>query len=235
MAIVGQQDRAPGRGYQQEVDLVSLFKDVAHEFVHMATGPAQIRHPVDRAIRIALAERTVTCIIVPNDLQDMDAVENPPHEHGTIHSGVATGAPRSLPTQDDLQRAADVLNEGEKVAILVGAGALNATDEVIQVAGTLGAGVAKALLGRPLCPMTYPIVTGSIGLLGTEAELGVDDELRHAIDGWFELSVSEFLPEEGQARGVQIDISGRMVSMRYPMEVNLVGDSAATFRRCFRC
>ncbi len=128
VAIVGQQKRtALGGSYQQEVDLVSLFKDVAHEYVHAVTTPAQMRHVLDRAMRIAQVERTVCCVIVPNDIQDMDC-EKPPHEHGTIHSGVGYKAPRVIPQAEDLQHAADVLNAGSKVAILVGAGALNATE-----------------------------------------------------------------------------------------------------------
>src|SRR5437762_6039003 len=149
VAIVGQQARAAlGGDYQQEVDLISLFKDVARDYVHMASTPAAIRHLIDRAIRIAKAERTVTCIIIPNDVQEMDAVPTPPRKHGTIHSGVGYEAPRIVPKAIDLRRAAEVLNAGEKVAMLVGAGALQATDEVIEVADTLGAGVAKALLGK---------------------------------------------------------------------------------------
>lgn len=231
VAIVGQQARAAmGGEYQQEVDLLSLFKDVAHEFVHMATSPAQIRHLVDRAIRIALSERTVTAIIIPNDLQSQPAVETPPHAHGTIHSGVGYSKPRIVPHEEDLRRAAAVLNEGERVAILVGAGALNATDEVIQIAEKLGAGVAKALLGRAALPDDLPFVTGSIGLLGTNPswEMMSNCDTLLMIGSGF--PYSEFLPEEGQARGVQIDIDGRQVSMRYPMEVNLIGDSATTLQ-----
>ncbi|MCG7600854.1 thiamine pyrophosphate-requiring protein [Halomonas sp. McH1-25] len=231
VAIVGQQARAAmGGEYQQEVDLVSLFKDVAHEYVHMATSPGQIRHLVDRAIRIALSERTVTAIIIPNDLQSQPAVEKPPHAHGTVHSGVGYSRPRTVPHEEDLRRAAQTLNEGERVAILVGAGALNATDEVIQVAEKLGAGVAKALLGRAALPDDLPFVTGSIGLLGTNPswEMMSNCDTLLMIGSGF--PYSEFLPEEGQARGVQIDIDGRQVSMRYPMEVNLVGDSAATLQ-----
>ncbi|WP_447043046.1 thiamine pyrophosphate-requiring protein [Vreelandella sp. H-I2] len=231
VAIVGQQARAAmGGEYQQEVDLLSLFKDVAHEFVHMATSPAQIRHLVDRAIRIALSERTVTAIIIPNDLQTQPAVETPPHAHGTIHSGVGYSKPRIVPHEEDLRRAAAVLNEGERVAILVGAGALNATDEVIQIAEKLGAGVAKALLGRAALPDDLPFVTGSIGLLGTNPswEMMSNCDTLLMIGSGF--PYSEFLPEEGQARGVQIDIDGRQVSMRYPMEVNLIGDSATTLQ-----
>ncbi|NIC07538.1 thiamine pyrophosphate-requiring protein [Billgrantia bachuensis] len=231
VAIVGQQARAAmGGEYQQEVDLVSLFKDVAHEFVHMATSPAQVRHLIDRAIRIALSERTVTAVIVPNDLQSQPAVEKPPHAHGTVHSGVGYARPRVVPHEEELRRAAAVLNEGERVAILVGAGALGAADEVIQVAERLGAGVAKALLGRAVLPDDLPFVTGSIGLLGTNAswELMANCDTLLMIGSGF--PYSEFLPEEGQARGVQIDIDPRMLSIRYPMEVSLVGDSAGTLQ-----
>src|SRR5213083_1325529 len=128
VAIVGQQARAAlGGSYQQEVDLQSLFKDVAHEYVQTASEPAQIRHLVDRAIRIAKAERTVTCVIIPNDVQEMPAVETPPRKHGTIHSGVGYSSPRVVPKDVDLRRAAEVLNAGQRVAMLVGAGALQAT------------------------------------------------------------------------------------------------------------
>lgn len=230
VAIVGQQKRtALGGSYQQEVDLVSLFKDVAHEYVQIVTTPAQMRHVLDQAIRIAQADRTVCCVIVPNDLQDMD-FEDPPREHGTVHSGTGFTAPRVVPQPEDLRRAADVLNTGSKVAILVGAGALDATDEVIQVADLLGAGIAKALLGKAAVPDDLPYVTGAIGQLGTkpsyEMMMGCDTLLM--IGSSF--PYSEFLPEEGQARGVQIDVTGRMMSIRYPMEVNLVGNSAETLR-----
>ena len=153
VAIVGQQARAAlGGDYQQEVDLITLFKDVAHEYVHMASTPAQVRHLVDRAIRIAKAERTVTCLIFPNDLQEMPAVEKPPRKHGTVHSGIGYSPPRVVPQDKDLRRAADVLNSGQKVAMLVGAGALQASDEVMETAEILGAGVAKALLGKAVIP-----------------------------------------------------------------------------------
>jgi len=231
LAIVGQQARtALGANYQQEVDLISLFKDVAGEFVHMATSPAQVRQLIDRAIRIAKAERTVTCIILPKDVQEMKAVESPPQMHGTVWTGVGYSAPEILPAKADLERAARVLNAGKKVAILAGAGALKATDEVIETAEKLGAGVAKALLGKAALPDDLPFVTGSIGLLGTRPSY----ELMMGCDTLFVIGSRfpyvEFLPEEGQAKGVQIDIDPRMVSMRYPMEVNLIGDSAATLR-----
>ncbi len=230
LAIVGQQARAAlGGSYQQEVDLTTLFKDVAHEYVQMAVEPSQMRHLVDRAMRIALAERTVTCLIVPNELQTEEAAE-PERAHGTIHSSSGWSPPRVIPTDADLQRAAEVLNAGEKVAILVGAGALAATDEVIEVTELLGAGVAKALLGKAALPDDLPYVTGSIGLLGTKASWDLMTDCDTLLLVGTSFPYSEFLPEEGQARAVQIDIDGRMLGIRYPTEVNLVGDSAETLR-----
>jgi pyruvate dehydrogenase (quinone) len=231
VAIVGQQARAAiGGDYQQEVDLVSLFKDVAHEYVHMASTPVAIRHLVDRAIRIAQAERTVTCIIIPNDVQEMAAVETPPRKHGTIHSGLGYSAPRVIPSEKDLRRAADILNAGKKVAMLVGAGALRASDEVIACADILGAGVAKALLGKAVIPDALPFCTGPIGLLGSKPSWDMMNECDTFLMVGSSFPYSEFLPPEGQARGVQIDLDPKMVSIRYPMEVNLVGDSAETLR-----
>ena len=230
VAIVGQSPRAAlGGHYQQEVDLMSLFKDVANEYVHMVSTPAQMRHVIDLAMRIALAERTPTCIIIPADIQNMDA-EKPPREHGTIHSGRGYAPPRVVPTQLDLQRAADALNAGKKVAMLVGAGALHATDEVLQVAELLGAGIAKALLGKAVVPDSLSSVTGSIGLLGTKPsyDMMMNRDTLLMIGSAF--PYSEFLPEEGHARGVQIEIDPRMASIRYPMEVSLIGDSAETLK-----
>jgi len=231
VAIVGQQARSGlGGNYQQEVDLTTLFKDVAHEYVQMATEPEQIRHLVDRAMRIALAERTVTCVIVPNDLQEEEAVETPPHKHGTVHSGAGWEWPEVAPSQDQLRRAADILNAGERVAMLVGAGALGAHQEVAAVADALGAGVAKALLGKAALSDHEPWVTGSIGLLGTKPSWDLMQDCDTLLMVGSSFPYSEFLPEEGQARGVQIDIDGRMLGIRYPMELNLVGDARTTLR-----
>ncbi|HEU4649501.1 MAG TPA: thiamine pyrophosphate-requiring protein, partial [Gemmatimonadales bacterium] len=230
LAIVGQSARAAiGGAFQQEVDLITLFKDVAGEYVHMATVPEQVRHLVDRAVRIAIDERTVTCLILPNDLQTLEARE-PERAHATIHSGIGYVPPRVVPREIDLRRAADVLNAGEQVAMLVGQGALDATDEVLETADRLGAGIAKALLGRAVVPDDLPFVTGSIGLLGTMPswEMMTDCDTLFMVGSSF--PYSEFLPKEGQARGVQIDIDGRMLSIRYPMEVSLVGDSRETLR-----
>ncbi|OXC75399.1 thiamine pyrophosphate-requiring protein [Caballeronia sordidicola] len=230
LAIVGQQARsAMGGHYQQELDLASMFKDVAGSFVQQASVPSQVRHLVDRAIRTALSERRVTAIILPNDLQEMP-YEEPERAHGTLHSGVGWTAPKVIPYAADLARAADVLNDGRRVAILAGAGALNATEELIAVADRLGAGVAKALLGKAALPDDLPWVTGSIGLLGTEPSYKLMTECDTLLMVGSGFPYAEFLPKEGQARGVQIDLKGDMLSLRYPMEVNLQGDAAETLR-----
>jgi pyruvate dehydrogenase (quinone) len=230
LAITGQQARmAIGGHYQQEVDLPAMFKDVAGAFVHTVEVPAQVRHLTDRAVRIAMADHRVTALIFPNDLQDQP-YEQPPRAHGAVHSGIGYDAPKTVPYERELRRAADVLNAGKKVAILVGAGALEATDEVMAVAETLGAGAAKALLGKAALPDDLPWVTGSIGLLGTEPSWKLMNECDTLLMIGSGFPYSEFLPPEGAARGVQIDIEPGMLSIRYPMEVNLVGDSAETLR-----
>jgi pyruvate dehydrogenase (quinone) len=224
LAIVGQQARnALGGQYQQELDLVSMFKDVAGAYVEQASSPTQIRHLIDRAARIALARRTVTAIILPNDLQD-EPYEDPPRAHGTLRSGVGYVAPRIVPYDVDLDRAAELLNSGKKVAMLAGAGALGATDEVIAVADRLSAGCAKALLGKAVVPDDLPWVTGSIGLLGTEPSYKLMTECDTLLMVGSAFPYSEFLP------GVQIDIDASMLSIRFPMEVGLVGDAKETLR-----
>jgi pyruvate dehydrogenase (quinone) len=230
LAIVGQQKRVSlGTEYQQEVDLTTLFKDVS-EYVQVCMDPAQARHLVDRAVRIALDHRTVTTLVFPNDIQEEQAVESPPRKHGAVFSGIGYERPRVLPRDEELARAAEVLNEGGRVAMLVGQGALAATDEVIEVADALGAGVAKALLGRAAVPDDLPFVTGSIGLLGTRPTYEMMQDCDTLLMVGSSFPYAEWLPEEGQARGVQIDVDGRMLGMRYPMEVNLVGDAKEALR-----
>jgi len=228
LAIVGQQARtAIGSHYQQDLDLQSLFKDVAGAYVETASTPAQVRHLIDRAYRIAKGERRVTCVILPNDLQT-EAMVQPSREHGMTHSGIGIELSPVVPDAAALNRAAEVLNAGERVAILVGAGALRATDEVIAVAERLGAGVAKALLGKAAVPDDLPFCTGSIGLLGTKASWDLMKECDTLFMVGSSFPYTEFLPKEGQARGVQIDLDPGMLGLRYPMEVNLIGDAAAT-------
>jgi pyruvate dehydrogenase (quinone) len=230
LAIAGQQARdALGGHYQQEIDLAALFKDVAGSFAQQATQPAQVRHLVDRAVRVAVAERRVTAIILPNDLQE-EPYEEPPRAHGTLHSGVGYAKPVVLPAAPELRRAAEVLNAGKKVALLVGAGALQATDEVVAIADLLQAGAAKALLGKAALPDDLPWITGAIGLLGTEPSWKMMNECDTLLMIGSGFPYAEFLPKEGQARAVQIDIAPDMLSLRYPMEVNLVGDAGETLR-----
>src|ERR671934_569366 len=231
MAIVGQQARMGlGGNYQQEVDLQTLFKDVASQYVQVAMDPAQVRHLVDRAHRIALAERDVTCLIIPNDLAEEPAEADPPREHGSVHSSPGYIRPKVVPSDEQLQAAAQILNKGEKVAMLVGQGALHATDEVIEVAERLGAGIAKALLGKAVVPDDLPFVTGAIGLLGTKPSWTLMNECDTLLMVGSSFPYSEWLPKPGQARGVQIDLDGRMLSIRSPMECPLAGDAKETLR-----
>jgi pyruvate dehydrogenase (quinone) len=231
VAIVGDIAQVSGGSrFQQEVDLQTLFKDVASAFLEVATDPAQVRHLIDRAMRIAIARRTVTCVIVPHDVQNEAAVPAPPSEHGAMHSAIGYAPPRVVPQPANLRRAADVLNAGRRVAILIGAGAFGAASEVIETARVLGAGVAKALLRKAVLPDDLPFVTGSVGWLGTAASNEMMARCDTLLIVGSSFPYTEFLPHEGQARGVQIDIDPGMLSLRYPMEVELAGDSAETLR-----
>lgn len=230
LALVGQQALAGiGGSEQQEVDLLPLAKDVASAYVEMLAKPQQVRHVLDRAVRVALGHRTVTCVIVPHDVQ-REPYEEPEHEHAMQHSSVALSSPRVLPRDEDLLRAADLLNAGKRVAILAGAGALHATDQLIAVAERLGAGIAKALLGKAVVPDDLPYVTGSVGWLGTRASNEMMKQCDTLLMVGTAFPYTEFLPKEGQARGVQIDIAPENLALRYPVEVALTGDSTETLR-----
>ncbi|MFF1868817.1 thiamine pyrophosphate-requiring protein [Kitasatospora herbaricolor] len=231
VAIVGQTDRsAMGGSYQQEVDLLSLYKDVASAYCAMVTVPEQLPNVLDRAMRIAATSRTVTAVIVPADVQELD-YRPPAHAFKMVPSSLGVGRYAPVPSDGDLVRCAEILNAGEKVAVLVGQGARHARPEVEQLAETLGAGVAKALLGKDVLPDTLPYVTGAIGLLGTRAsyELMRDCDTLLVIGSSF--PYTQFLPEFGRARAVQIDVDPSMVGLRYPFELNVVGDAAETLRR----
>ncbi|MFW6690644.1 thiamine pyrophosphate-requiring protein [Streptomyces sp. MAR4 CNX-425] len=231
VAIVGQTDRsAMGGSYQQEVDLLSLYKDVASDFCEMVTVPEQLPNVLDRAMRTAIARRTVTALIIPADVQELDYAA-PGHAFKMVPSSLDLSDCAPVPAEADIERAAELLNAGEKVAVLVGQGARGARQEVKEVADRLGAGVAKALLGKDVLDDDLPGVTGSIGLLGTRPsyELMRDCDTLLVVGSSF--PYSQFLPEYGQARAVQIDIDAHMVGMRYPFEINLVGDARATLRR----
>jgi pyruvate dehydrogenase (quinone) len=230
LAIVGQQKRTSlGASYQQEIDLPVLFKDVS-EYVEMCTEAAQARHLIDRAIRIALDRKGVSTLIFPNDVAEMDAVESPPRSHGSVYSSIGYSRPRILPQENDVQHAAEILNEGERVAILIGQGARGAADEIEQVADLLGAGVAKALLGKDVLPDDLPWVTGAIGLLGTIPSHDMIGDCDTLLMIGTSFPYAEFLPKEGQARCVEIDIAASMIGIRYPADVMLVGDAKETLR-----
>src|ERR671932_1455457 len=230
LAIVGQQKRLSlGVHYQQEVDLQTLFKDVS-VMVSGCNHAAQARQLIDRSIRSALAERKPATIIFPGDVQEEKAMESPPREHGSVYTSVGYSPPRVVPRDDDLKKAADILNKGEKVAMLIGQGAHEAADEVVQVAELLGAGVAKALLGKDVLPDDLPFVTGSIGLLGTRPSYVLMTECDTLLMVGTSFPYSEWLPKEGQARCVEIDLDAKMIGIRYPADVHLVGDAKETLK-----
>lgn len=230
LAIVGQTARsAMGGSYQQEVDLLSLYKDVASDYVQVVTVPEQLPNVLDRAIRVALSRHAPTAVIVPSDVQDLEYMP-PGHDFKMVPSSLGVERGTAHPDPDALRRAADVLNAGSKVAILVGSGARDAAGEVTEVAELLGAGVAKALLGKDVLSDELPWVTGSIGLLGTRPSYEMMSGCDTLLTVGSSFPYSQFLPDFGQARAVQIDRDPSMVGMRYPYEVNLVGDAAVTLR-----
>ena len=230
VAIVGQTSRsAMGGSYQQEVDLLSLFKDVASEYVQMVTVPEQLPGVLDRAIRVALAERAPTAIIIPSDVQELE-YSAPTHAFKMVPSSLGIDWPTAVPHGHALARAAEILNAGRKVAILAGQGARGARAELEQVAEILGAGVAKPLLGKDVLSDELPYVTGSIGLLGTRPSYELMENCDTLLTVGSSFPYTQFLPTFDQARAVQIDIDGKYVGMRYPYELNLVGDARATLQ-----
>jgi pyruvate dehydrogenase (quinone) len=230
LAIAGQTSRsAMGGSYQQEVDLLSLFKDVASDYVQMVTVPEQLPNVLDRAIRVALAERAPTAIIIPSDVQELD-YSGPTHEFKMVPSSIGLEWPETVPGDAAIGRAAEILNAGQKVAILAGSGARGARAELKQLAELLGAGVAKPLLGKDVLADDLPYVTGSIGLLGTRPSYDMMRGCDTLLTVGSSFPYTQFLPAFDQARAVQIDIDAKYIGMRYPYEVNLVGDAAATLR-----
>lgn len=230
VAIVGQSaTTALGSSYQQEVDLQVLMQDVC-EYAYTVTSPAALRHVLDRAVRTATAMRAVTCVIVPKNVQEEKAVAEPPHAHDTAHSSAGYRAPVVVPAIDDLRQAAEILNAGKRVAMLIGAGTLGQGEIVAAVADRLGAGVAKALLGKAALPDDLPYVTGTIGLLGTRPSSDMMRRCDTLLMVGTCFPYGEFLPKEGRARGIQIDIDARNLGLRYPTELNLIGDAGETLR-----
>ncbi|MFE9611144.1 thiamine pyrophosphate-requiring protein [Streptomyces sp. NPDC006012] len=231
VALVGQTNRsAMGGSYQQEIDLLSLYKDVASDFCEMVTVPEQLPNVLDRALRTAMARRSVTAVIIPADVQELDYTP-PQHAFKMVPSSLGMPHYAPVPDDDDLMRAAEVLNAGDRIALLIGQGARGARAEVVQTADRLGAGVAKALLGKDALDDDLPYVTGAIGLLGTRPSYEMMRDCDTLLVVGSSFPYTQFLPEFGQARAVQIDIDPHMVGLRYPFEVNLVGDAALTLRR----
>ncbi|RJL32536.1 thiamine pyrophosphate-requiring protein [Bailinhaonella thermotolerans] len=231
VAIVGQAARSTiGGSYQQEVDLHALFKDVCSEFVQTAMVPEQFPNLLDRAIRTALSNRCPTAVIVPSDLQE-EAYSPPPHTQKSVPSSVP-GYVRPITTAPsaEIARAAALINAGDRVAILIGQGARDAAPEVTTLAEVTAGGVAKALLGKDVLPDDLPYVTGSIGLLGTRPSWEMMRDCDTLVIVGSSFPYADHYPEFGKARAVQIDVDARNIGMRYPTEVNLVGDAAATLQ-----
>ena len=227
LAIVGQTDRtAQGGAYQQEVDLPSLFKDVCSGFVQTVNAPQQLPNLIDRAVRVALSTRSPTCVIVPYDVQELD-YEPPAHAFKMVPSSTGISWPRALPDDAAIRAAADILNAGSRVAILIGQGARGAAAEVAQVADVLGAGVAKALLGKDVLPDDLPFVTGAIGLLGSRPSYEMMRDCDTLLTVGSNFPYTQFMPPLEQARAVQIDLDGSLIGMRYPNELNIVADAQA--------
>ncbi|WP_017537502.1 thiamine pyrophosphate-requiring protein [Nocardiopsis halophila] len=230
VAVVGQTDRSGmGGSMQQEVDLHALYKDVAAQYLTEVTVPQQLPNALDRAMRVAESRRTVTAVIIPADVQELDYVE-PGHAFKMVPGTLGTARSVTVPDRDALNRAADVLNAGNRVAVMVGQGARGAREQIAEAADLLGAGVAKALLGKDVISDEEPYVTGAAGLLGTRPsyEMMRDCDTLLMVGSGF--PYSQYLPEYGQARGVQIDIDPAMLGLRYPFEVPLLGDARETLR-----
>ncbi|MFE3230193.1 thiamine pyrophosphate-requiring protein [Nocardia sp. NPDC059228] len=230
VAIVGQTARsAMGGSYQQEVDLQSLFKDVASDYLVEVNVSSQLPNALDRAFRTAVTRRAPTTVIIPSDLQE-EKYEAPEHEFKQVPSSSpgTMSTPRVVPPRSDIERAAEILNAGTRVAILAGQGARGCTAELTRIAELTGAGVAKALLGKDVLSDELPFVTGAIGLLGTRPSYELMRDCDTLLIVGSNFPYAQFLPDFGQARAVQIDIDGTMIGMRYPTEVNLVGDAKAT-------
>ncbi|MGZ4962424.1 MAG: thiamine pyrophosphate-binding protein, partial [Limisphaerales bacterium] len=216
---------------QQDIDLDRVFMDVA-EYSARVMGPEHVENVTNLACRVALARRGVAHVNFPVDIQSMSVSKghrsdrNAPHHESSVYARKA-----GLASQEDIKKAAQILNEGEKVAILAGRGALAATDELIAVAEKLGAPIIKALLGKACVPDDSPYTTGGIGLLGTKPS----HEVIKNCDTLFLVGTSfpyiEFLPKPGDARGVQIDVDPARIGLRYPVDVGLVGDCRNTLQQ----
>jgi pyruvate dehydrogenase (quinone) len=233
LALTGMQEtQLLGTGYQQEVHLEKLYQDVA-DYDVMALVPGQIPALVDRAVRTALAHRTVSHLTFPNDLQ-VAAADQVPYEGVGPARLPATApvyaAPPGLPRAADLERAAAVLNQGSDVVMLVGSGALGARDEVLQVADLLGSPIVKTLPGKAVVPDDHPLTTGGIGLLGTRPSEEAMEGAKTLFMVGTNFPYTKHLPGPDQVRTVQVDVDPVRAGNRMPTEVPLVGDAAETLR-----
>ncbi|BBY28065.1 thiamine pyrophosphate-requiring protein [Mycolicibacterium sediminis] len=226
VAIVGQVvSTALGSGYLQEVDLHTLFKDVCGQYVQTVFAPEQALTALDNAMRTAIATQTPTCLIIPHDVQQAEMPEQTPHTHGVVPSTAISARPRITAPESQIRAAADVLNAGSKVALLVGRGAAGCGEQIADVVDALGAGVTVSLLGKPVLDETQPWHTGVMGHLGTTASAHLMAECDTLLivgsnDPW-----TEFYPAPGQARAVQIDVEPKVLGAKYPVDVAVSGDA----------
>ncbi|MEV4754120.1 thiamine pyrophosphate-dependent enzyme [Micromonospora sp. NPDC049559] len=233
LAITGMQETSVlGSHYQQEVHTQLLYQDVA-DYNLMVTNPQQLPGVVDIAIRTALANRTVSHLTFPNDVQVAPAAEDP-YRHvspGTPpRSSTVVSRPPVAPEPAELARAVEVLSAGRKVAMLVGIGARDAGAEVVAVADALGAPIVKTLPGKHVVPDDHPLTTGGLGLLGTRPSEELMEECDTLLMVGTSFPYGKYLPSPGQARVVQIDLDASLSALRLPVEVALTADSASTLR-----
>src|SRR6185437_10989373 len=219
-----------GTHYQQDVDLDKLFIDVA-AFNQRIMGPAHVHNVVDEAIKTALARRTVAHITIPKDIQTW-STENGKRSAGnpSKHSADFYAAPRSIPPEELLRKAAGLINDGSKVAILAGRGCLGARDEVLELADRIGAPIVKPLLGKGVVPDENPFTTGGIGLLGTAPSQDALEECDTLLIAGSTFPYMEFYPKPGQAKGIQIDVDPTRIGLRFNVDVGLVGDCRTVLR-----
>jgi pyruvate dehydrogenase (quinone)/pyruvate oxidase len=215
---------------QQDVNLDRVFADVAL-YSTRVMGPAHVRNVTDLACRTALGYRGVSHINFPIDIQSMPLEQDQPSKHNVLnHTSDYFARSAALPAEADLQRAADLLNEGKKIAILAGRGALHATDELEQLAELLAAPIVKPLLGKAAVPDDSPYTTGGIGVLGTKPSQEVLEKCDTLLMVGTSFPYIEYYPKPGEARGVQIDLDPQRIGLRYPVEVGLVGDGRRTLQ-----
>ncbi|MFJ8688824.1 thiamine pyrophosphate-binding protein [Micromonospora wenchangensis] len=230
VAIVGEDVTGPLGEVHEEIGLSRLFGDVCHQFVRYGRTPEQVPALLDQAFRTAAATRSPTCVVLPRALQEAAVPQLQPHTAGVLTATPGEPLARVLPHQADLDAAAALLTVGHRVAILVGQGGRGAAEQIVALADRLGAGVATSLLGKPVLDERLPFHTGVLGEVGTTAAAqlmgGADTLLLVGTnDPW-----TDYFPMPGQTRTIQIDIDGRRIGTRYPVDVPLVGDATETLR-----